>query len=130
VESAVAARDALLQNEIGAQGFTGARVGFAKIPPLATPPTTGGPGSLSRNNSDAAAVAVEQQELNSSSSPSLANGAAANNNNNENLLIDATNAWQNDLFHIMVQFNTSEEIAHSYVKGKRKNAYFLHRINT
>lgn len=33
VESAAKARDALLQNEIGSQGFAGVRVGFAKVPP-------------------------------------------------------------------------------------------------
>jgi hypothetical protein len=33
VESAVAARNALVQNETGAQEFAGVRVGFAKVPP-------------------------------------------------------------------------------------------------
>lgn len=108
MESAVAARDALLQNEIGHQGFTGARVGFAKIPPLVAP-------SLSRNNSDAAAEQHHHQE--SSSATSSNHGA---NSVNENVLMDATTAWQNDLFGIMTQFNMTEEVARAFVKGKKE----------
>lgn len=37
VESAVAARNALVQNETGAQEFAGVRVGFAKVPPPKSP---------------------------------------------------------------------------------------------
>jgi RNA recognition motif-containing protein len=94
VESAIKARDALLSNEIAAQGFTGARVGFAKIPP---PPTK------QQNNNN-----VDGEESSSSCSSS---------NDQQTVVMDATTAWQNDLYQIMVQFNVQESVASSYVKG-------------
>lgn len=103
VESAIAARDALLQNEVGAQGFNGARVGFAKIPP----PTT--------TNNNVTKLNSNSSESNGSSSTS--SFAMNNGDDSASLLKDATNNWQNDLFNIMVQFNISEEIARGYVKG-------------
>ncbi|KAG0175534.1 hypothetical protein DFQ30_005229 [Apophysomyces sp. BC1015] len=40
VESAVAARDALVRNDIATQGLAGVRAGFAKVPPTKTPQTS------------------------------------------------------------------------------------------
>jgi hypothetical protein len=105
VESAIAARDALLQNEIGAQGFTGARVGFAKIPPS----NTNNNNNATKLNSISSDTAIESNGSSTSISLQF--------HESDSLLIDATNAWQNDLFNIMVQFNISEEIAREYVKG-------------
>jgi hypothetical protein len=97
VESAVKARDALLSNEIATQGFTGARVGFAKIPP---------PTVKHQNNT------IDGEESSASS--------ACSSNDQQAVVIDATTAWQNDLYKIMIQFNIQEPVASSYVKGKKK----------
>lgn len=89
-ESAMAARDALLQNEIGAQGFASARVGFAKIPPPVT---------------------------NQQKNPSTASSSTSSEVNEETLVVDTTSVWQNDLFQIMTQFNVPKDICLAYVKG-------------
>lgn len=103
VESAVKARDALLSNEISAQGFTGARVGFAKIPP----PTT-------KHQSNA----VDGEDISNASS-------CSSSNDQQSVVIDATTAWQNDLCDIMVQFNIHESAASDYVKGKMQDQMIL-----
>lgn len=95
-DSAIAARDALLQNEIGAQGFTSARVGFAKIPP----PT------VIKNSSSASDHGSSNDSTSSVPNEDLT------------LLTDATSLWQNDLFNIMTQFNVSKDVGLTYVKGK------------
>ena len=96
VESAVAARDALLQNEIEAQGFSGARVGFAKIPPLATTTT----------------------KANSNSSETSSSSLVQVKDDSTTILADVTSAWQNELFDIMVKFDVSNGMARRYVQGK------------
>lgn len=99
VESAIAARDALLQNEIGVQGFTSARVGFAKIPSN---------NSLTKNSSNSSDLSDNHSSVSSH----------LNNNEASSLLIDATNVWQNDLCAILSQFNVTADVSRQYVKGK------------
>lgn len=111
VESAMAARDALLQNEIGVQGFTSARVGFAKIPAFTPPP----PPSTTTNN--------KTTTSNSSDAHSSAGSAVSSVDGSSSLLTDATNDWQNDLCAIMSQFNLPIDSARTYVKGKKKSIY-------
>ncbi|KAI9267042.1 armadillo-type protein [Helicostylum pulchrum] len=106
VESAIAARDALLQNEIGVQGFTSARVGFAKIPSN---------NNLTKNSSNSSDLSDNHSSVSSH----------LNNNEDSSLLIDATNVWQNDLCAILSQFNVTADICRQYVKDlKISSVYF------
>ncbi|KAI7891806.1 armadillo-type protein [Mucor mucedo] len=102
-DSAIAARDALLQNEIAAQGFTSARVGFAKIPP---------PPPLVTNNKNSTSS--------SSSSSSVVN--------EETTATDTTSLWQNDLVQIMTQFNVPKDICLSYVKDLKVSSVYFDSI--
>lgn len=92
VESAAKAREALLQNEIGAQGFAGVRVGFAKVPPVkSTNPdnaTTSNHGSKSSSSYDG----------------------------NERTASADNETWLSDLWSIMLEFGADEQ-ASSLVKG-------------
>lgn len=103
-----------MANEIGAQGFTGARVGFAKIPP---PSTNTAPKSdieeVDYYNNQVATVLT-------SSLPTTPNAisAQAATDQGSNLMQDATLAWQNDLFNIMCQFNVDDSTAKNFIKGK------------
>lgn len=115
MESAVAARDALLQHEVEAQGFAGARVGFAKIPPLGSTSTSNNASKMSANLPDS--FLENMIESNGSSSTSLANNST-HQPDLPSLLFDAANSWQNDLSDIMIQFNVPEVTAREFVKGK------------
>lgn len=111
VDSAVEARDALMANEIGAQGFTGARVGFAKIPPPSATTTTAKPESEDGDYYHHQTASTE------SASSSAVNSQSSATENSSNLMQDATIAWQNDLYNIMCQFNVNEAVARNFVKG-------------
>jgi hypothetical protein len=95
VESAIKARNALLSNEMSSHGFSGARVGFAKIPPPSSNP-----------------LDVEEVYTNSNT--------AANYENI--LLMNANMVWQNELLKILSRFNMDEQIAKSFIKG---NLYIM-----
>ncbi|CAO3651859.1 unnamed protein product [Mucor hiemalis] len=124
VESAVAARDALLQHEVDAQGFSGARVGFAKIPPLGSTSTS----NVSKMNANLPDMFMDNiVESNGSSSPSLANNST-HQPDIPSLLFDAANSWQNDLFEIMIQFNMPEATAREYVKDLKLSSIYYDSI--
>ncbi|CAO0796379.1 unnamed protein product [Mucor circinelloides] len=116
VNSAVKARDALMANEIGAQGFTGARVGFAKIPPHSATTTAAKPETEDSDHYRHQTAAAVSSAVNAQSS-AVENGS--------NLMQDATIAWQNDLFNIMCQFNMNDAVARNFVKDlKTSSPYF------
>lgn len=116
VNSAVKARDALMANEIGAQGFTGARVGFAKIPPHSATTTAAKPETEDSDHYRHQTAAAVSSAVNAQSS-AVENGS--------NLMQDATIAWQNDLFNIMCQFNMNDAVARNFVKGRILKLVYL-----
>lgn len=103
-----------MANEIDAQGFTGARVGFAKIPPPSINATTKSDMEDVDYYSNQAAIAPASS---ASTTPNAANSQTATDQGS-NLMQDATVAWQNDLFNIMCQFNINDSTARNFVKGK------------
>ncbi|KAI8140594.1 armadillo-type protein [Fennellomyces sp. T-0311] len=82
VESASKAREALLQNEIGVQGFTAVRVGFAKVPPAKT------------NSADGVAASGGGTKLQAS---------------NDRATVNDGESWLYDLWDIMKQFGADEQ---------------------
>lgn len=84
---------------MNSHGFSGARVGFAKIPP--SPPPTSGTTKLFLDGEE---VSMDYETT---------------------LLMDATIVWQNELVKILQQFNMEESLAKSLVKGKGTYNAFL-----
>ncbi|KAG0173876.1 hypothetical protein DFQ29_007690 [Apophysomyces sp. BC1021] len=80
VESAAAARDALLRNEIATQGFSGIRVGFAKVPPSKTVQTAENPVVVTKSRQLEKELDTVNQE-----------------------------SWLVDLWHIMKQFGANDD---------------------
>ena len=93
-ENASKARDALLQNEIGVQGFTGIRVGFAKVPPAKSNSADG----VSNNGA----------------------GGTKLQTSNDRATVNDGESWLADLWDIMKQFGTDESSI-NLVKGKSNN---------
>ncbi|KAI9259449.1 armadillo-type protein [Phascolomyces articulosus] len=89
VDSAAKARDALLQNEIGVQGFTGVRVGFAKVPPAKS------------NSADGVANNAGGTKLQTS---------------NDRATVSDEDSWLADLWEVMKHLGSDESSIH-LVKG-------------
>lgn len=100
-----------MANEIGAQGFTGARVGFAKIPPPSA-------ATAAKPESDDADYYHQTAAAMPASSTINGQPSATEGGSTSSLMQDATVAWQNDLFNIMCQFNVNDTVARNFVKGK------------
>lgn len=101
VESAIKAKDALLSNEMNSQGFSGARVGFAKIPPSAIS------GAATKLYLDGEEVSMDYETT---------------------LLMDATIVWQNELCKILQQLNMDEALAKSFVKNLKISSMYFDSI--
>ncbi|KAI7852459.1 armadillo-type protein [Circinella umbellata] len=97
-ENASKARDALLQNEIGVQGFTGIRVGFAKVPPAKS------------NSADGAS--------NSGS------GGTKLQTSNDRATVNDGESWLADLWDIMKQFGADESSINLVTALEATSNYF------
>lgn len=101
VDSASKAREALLQNEIGVQGFAGVRVGFAKVPPAKTGAANDG------------ITTTTSGVVNANSS----NGVTKLHGDNDRATMEDGNSWLTDLWSIMKEYG-AEDKALNLVKGK------------
>ncbi|KAF7727818.1 hypothetical protein EC973_007049 [Apophysomyces ossiformis] len=98
VESASAARDALLRNDISTQGFAGVRVGFAKVPP---------------------AKSSQSAEVQTSSSKLRQADKEIDNNNQD--------SWFTDLWHIMKEFDADDD-AKELIRGLQASSGYFQTI--
>ncbi|KAI7882263.1 ARM repeat-containing protein [Lichtheimia hyalospora FSU 10163] len=108
VDSASKAREALLQNEIGVQGFAGVRVGFAKVPPAKTgtandgiTPTTSG--IANANNS---------------------NGVTKLHGDNDRATMEDGNSWLTDLWSIMKEYDAEDKALNLVKALETSSGYF------